>query len=350
MSETGLKDGGMGGSLPATPTRIPPITELPIDSPNTGPTPFDSIETDELKVMEKELGIKPPARPSGDSEIDDLPPETSVDDEGYASEAEWIKDLNLGFEQQYDNVRDLVMDLHKKSLEFEKRYGAEHPIMDKLEKTARTLGVTPESLMDGLASSLDPRGQAMPQGHQFQNFEKFIADHSGDIDFQGENGRWGNYYRSMAGAIAADITSQIESRYGRLLNGYDTRIDELGLDYRLDQHLADPKRADWKKRRHEIRNTLLDPKHKEFLGKPNDIDWAMRFLGAGDKTETVEQRANRISKDKIQEIEARKRKYHTEGPGRSPMLGKTPTDVRQWTREQLEAQLKELDRRGVSPV
>jgi hypothetical protein len=343
--ETGnLKDGGMGGQLPETPAKLHPI-ETVDENPNTGPTPFDDMPKDELNRMAKEAGVDtsgetPPAEIEPPPE---KPPETSPEEE-YDSEAEWIKDLGIAFDKEYDNIRDLVMDLHRGKKELEGRYGEEHPLVDKIQTMAKTLNTTPENVIEALSNSLDPRRSAGQPEKMFENFENLISQ------TQFEEPQAADFYRKIAGALSADIISQMESRFGRLLNKYDSDIDEMRLDYRLDKVLSEPKHESWKNRRNEIRSLLLDPAHSSKRGKSDAIEWAMRFISAGEKPASVEEKARKLSKEQIQAIEERKRKYYSEGPGRSPVAGKLPSDVRDFTREQLEAELKRLDRENVSPV
>jgi hypothetical protein len=338
-----LDDGGMGGSLPDAPAKLQPI-ETVEENPNTGPTPFDDMPKDELHKMEKAVGVEkdkpagaePP--PGGEP-----PPDTPPADE-YASEAEWIKDLGLTFEKEYENIRDLVMDLHQGKKELERRYGDEHPLVDKINTMAKNLNTTPEAVVEAISNSLDPRRAAAPPEKMFDNFEKFL----GQTQFEEDHAP--DFYRTMAGALYSDIVAGLESRFGRLLNSYDSRFDEMQLDYQLDKVLGDPKHEGWKHRRNEIRSVLLDPAHASRRGKSDSIEWAMRYISAGEKPTSVEEKARQLTKEQIQKIEERKRKYYSEGPGRSPMTGKMPSEVRNFTREQLEAELKRLDREGISPV
>lgn len=347
--ETGnLQDGGMGGALPETPAKLPPI-ETVDENPNTGPTPFDDMSKAELNRMQKAINpdtepTKPEPTESPPEVPPETPPETPSSEDEYASEAEWIKDLNIALDKEYDNIRDLVMDLHQGKKELERTFGEEHPLVDRIQTMAKNLNTTPENVIEAMSNALDPRRAAAPPEKMFENFENFI----GKTEF--EEPEHGTFYRQMAGALYADIVAGLESRFGRILNGYDNRFDEMALDYRLDKVLADPKHEGWKNRRNEIRSLLLDPAHDSKRNKSDAIEWAMRYITAGEKPKSVKEEVNKLTKEQLQEIEARKRKYYTEGPGRAPMASKLPPDTRNFTREQLEAELKRFDREGVSPV
>jgi len=253
------------------------------------------------------------------------------------TEEELLAELEL--DGRYSDVRSAL--LAYKQLEGD--YTREHQVTERLEQTAKRLGLPADDLLKSLAE-LDPRGQATKGGPSFGNFERFLAENT-ETQFH-------DFYRSMAGALSEDMKTQIMGGFGRLLQSLESGIDDVRLDMQIDKFLRVADKAgnlvnqDWIGREGELKKALeINPQWRD---NPNRIDLARRFVMAGKEPKKEASRVNEKAKQLVQGLREKQRARFAETPGRAlPRRSGDKKGPDGFTDKEREAFLDDADRRGL---
>jgi hypothetical protein len=332
-------EGDQAGGLPAevVPNTVidqPPESGGKKDEGELYPEDFDASGE---KVGKPESDDTP--APGGEEQEPSLL--DKVKPEYYENDAELLAELDI----EGDNIRDVLVDMKQRLADGETSYNKISPQAKRLESFAEKVGLSPDDVLKSL-EELDPRNAAA-EGPQWGGLDDFFAKNNVEAEHQ-------PFYRNLATAMLNGIAPQIEARFGRLLNSYDGRFNRVDFDRQVDRFLAKKDKdgnevnSDWNGRQEEIWQTLKDNPTK--LGKPNAVDWATRFIKAGETPKTVKKLASKEAREKLQEIEANRRKRSLESPGRGADIksGKgsdDPTSL-DYGMEKRDKLIDELERKG----
>lgn len=302
-------EGDPVGELPA---EFVPETTVIDNPPGTGDEPKAEGELypDDFKPSGEKVETEPspdeaPA-PGGEEQA----PAPGADD-FYKDDTELLKELDI----EGDNIRDVLLAQKQQIADADTSYNKISPQAKRLESLATKLGISPDDVLSSL-ETLDPRNAAA-EGPQWGDLDDFLAKNNVAAEHQ-------PFYKNLATALLNGIAPQIQGQFGRLLNSYDGRFDRVDFDRQVDRFLSKKDKdgnevnSDWNGRQEEIWQTLQDNPKK--LGKPNQIDWATRYIKAGETPKTVKKLASKEARERLQDIERKRREKSLESPGRGTDL------------------------------
>lgn len=290
---------------------------------------------DELAKMERELKegghLKKSEMPEGEET-----PTGQTEDEFYQDVAEFAAAHGMRLDKDYASIEDMVLDMYNQRHSLQSEMSKHKPMIDKITKTAETLGIPLEQLPDLLAS-IDPRADAI-NTPAFENLNGVLSK------YNFENDSYKQLYSDLGNAMMSDITNAVKGQMGRLLRSLDGRINDMDMNFQLYKFMQNDKNAHWRGRDNEILSTIKE--YPQWFGKSNAIDLATKLLSESTPQKTITKEAGKIAAEKLAEIEAKKKKFYSEGGGRTPQPGTRPKDISKWTKEQLEAEGQRLEKAG----
>jgi len=292
---------------------------------------------EELVNLEKEQSGEeiPPETPPEGEEIppETTPPDLSEFEMDAESEKAYLADLGPDF-AQYGSIREALLELKQGHDNLEPAYQRDHQVVERLDKLAKALGGSVDDVIGSLAE-LDPQKMAQ-YSPQYANLNQFVQT---NVEAEHQP-----FYQQMTAAMLQDIVPAVQAQFSRMINSIASDITGLRTDMQIDKFIANPKNSEWVGREADIKHALdMNPKYK---GERNAMDLATRFIKAGAEPAPVKRQVSEQVRKKMQDIQARKRAGHLEGPGRGAPAGKPETDIDKMSHDQVGALLDDAERRG----
>ena len=332
-----------GGELPAG-GDTPIVVDAPSGTVGATPTPNTIDPTGKVSETGIKEGMADDAAKAerelaGEKPVGEGTEELTPDEQQYYDDvAEFAEANGLKLDKDYASVDELVRDLYDKSRNLETEVSTNNPIIDALTKSAEALGLPLEAIPEIIAG-LDPRGSAA-NAPAFENLNQTLSKYSFD-----ENGQ--QFYTDIGNAMMNDVMQAVKGQMGRALNSIDGKVDGISFDMQMNKFLKNDKNAMWRSREKEIRNTIKE--HPTLKGKPNAIDLATRLISDSPQKQ-IAKTSKQIAADKIKAMQDKKKKFYTEGGGRTPQPGAIPTDPRKMNLRQIDATIDKLEAAGARVV
>lgn len=288
-----------GGSVPAekAPTVITPAS--------SGETPSAAVDTSSISQLPDNAGIddlKDVGLP--DENLEDLNEpanqEPANEQAESMTEAELLAELGL---QDYQDVRSAILDLKKQASTVQQSVGQYKPLLDKLNTISGELGMTPDMLIEALSGIDSAQVSQAPAGNPHLN--QFLQE----VD---ESSR--PYVTKLYGAIQQDMLEKFNGVLGKMANTFEGKLNRTNFEFQMMKFLGNPKNEQWNGRNDEIWQVLQE--NPRMIGKPNAVDWATRFITAGQEPTSIDKRVNLKAKEIVQQVQARKKANYQEPAGR----------------------------------
>lgn len=244
----------------------------------------------------------------------------------YADDVEFLKELDP--DTEYTSVREALTDLIGKNKNFQSEFEPLKRLSDQLESIGKALNVPPDELL-GYLQDLNPQNMATA-GPQWENTDKFLASQNIAEDYK-------PFYKNLAGSLAQDIRTQMQSEIARAFHSLNGQMNDMQFQGQMSKFMSNPKNAERAKgfSEKQIKQVI---QQTNMTGKPNAIDFAVRFLLAGQEPPAQKKAVNVEAKNIAQNLLKKIRETGGEPAGRPIKTGG------QTRRQQSEAAIDALER------